>query len=325
MNIRFKQYFNYNHISYPKRNSRIYSALLKYGYAGFRLEILEYCHPEVLLKREQYYFDMLDPELNILKVAGSPLGYRHSEAAKKLIGLAAKNREVSESSRDLKRRALLGKSFDKEHIEKMRLSNTFRKPVLITNTETGDRLEFTSMAEAGKHLGITRFTIRKYFLNGTPYKEYTISAKGFGLSLKDKEMNKVSFEGSQNDTKISQQAVLITNKETGGIKEFSSITNAAKYLEISRTRLGNLLSSTLKIESETIKGYTISKIVNTQNKPNRKTKNIKVTNINTNEVTIYPSLTLAGEALGVSQASLSGYFANKRTNPFKNKYILELV
>lgn len=47
LNIRFKQYFNYNHISYPKRNMMIYKALLKYGYAEFRLEILEYCDPEV--------------------------------------------------------------------------------------------------------------------------------------------------------------------------------------------------------------------------------------------------------------------------------------
>ena len=40
LSMRFKQYFNYNHISYPKRNMRIYNALLKYGYAGFSLEIL---------------------------------------------------------------------------------------------------------------------------------------------------------------------------------------------------------------------------------------------------------------------------------------------
>lgn len=118
LNIRFKQYFNYNHISRPNRTLRIYRALLKHGYAKFRLEILEYCSPDVLLEREQFYFDILSPEYNILKVAGSPLGYRHSEAAKKLIALASKNREVLESSRDLKREALLGKSFDKERREK---------------------------------------------------------------------------------------------------------------------------------------------------------------------------------------------------------------
>jgi group I intron endonuclease len=237
LDIRFKQYFNYNHISYPKRNLIIYRALLKYGYSGFRLEILEYCSPEVLLQREQFYFDMLSPEFNILKRAGSPLGYRHSEAAKKLISIASKNRKVLESSRDLKRKALLGKSFDKERIEKMRLSNTLRKSVLITNIETGNKLEFSSMTEAGKYLGISRFTVKKYLLNNIPYKEYTISAKGPGLSLKDKEINEVSFGGSPNDTKISQQPVLLTNKETGDIKEFSSMTDAAKYLEISRARL----------------------------------------------------------------------------------------
>ena len=55
---------------------------------------------------------MLSPYYNILKVAGSPLGYRHSEAAKKLIGIASQNRKVLESTRDLKREALLGKIFD---------------------------------------------------------------------------------------------------------------------------------------------------------------------------------------------------------------------
>ena len=82
LNIRFKQYFNYNHITYPKRNMRIYKALLKYGYAEFRLEILEYCSPELLIEREQFYFDTLIPEYNILKFAGSSLGYIFSEASR---------------------------------------------------------------------------------------------------------------------------------------------------------------------------------------------------------------------------------------------------
>lgn len=94
--IRLKQYFNYNHISHTKRNMTIYKSLLKHGYAEFSLEILEYCSVDVFIKREQHYFDKCKPEYNILKVAGSPLGYRHSEAAKKSIGIASKNRKVSE-------------------------------------------------------------------------------------------------------------------------------------------------------------------------------------------------------------------------------------
>ena len=165
LNIRFKQYFNYNHISYPKRNLIIYKALLKYGYAGFRLEILEYCDPSMAIEREQFYFEKFSPEYNILKVAGSPLGYRQSEAAKKLISIASKNREVSESARDLRREALLGKNFDNERIEKMRLSNTLRKPVVVTNMETGEILEFFSMTDCGEYLGLSRVSVKKYLLN----------------------------------------------------------------------------------------------------------------------------------------------------------------
>ena len=65
LSIRFKQYFNYNHLTFPKRNMTIYKALLKYGYAGFRLEILEYCAVEVLSAKLQYYVDKCKPEYNI--------------------------------------------------------------------------------------------------------------------------------------------------------------------------------------------------------------------------------------------------------------------
>jgi len=61
LNTRFRQYFNYNHIAYPKRNLRIYRALLKHGYSGFRLEILEYCPIDILIQREQFYFDKFNP------------------------------------------------------------------------------------------------------------------------------------------------------------------------------------------------------------------------------------------------------------------------
>ena len=321
LNIRFKQYFNYNHISYPARKMIIYKALLKYGYGGFRLEILEYCSPELLLKREQFYFDMFSPDYNILKVAGSPLGYRHSEAAKKLIRIANKNREVSESSRDLRRKALLGKSFDKERIEKMRLSNILRKSVVVTNTETGEILEFASMTEAGKYLGFSRVSVSKYLLNNIPYKKYRISANC--PSLADKENTEVFFPSSA--TRLLLQPVLLTNKETGDIKEFASITEAAKYLDISRGRVWYFFSKTVKTGNETLKGYTISKIDNSQNKVNRNIKSVEVTDIYTNEVTIYSSITLAGEALGVAQSNLSRYFASNRTDLKKKRYILKLV
>ena len=54
-------------------------ALLKYGYANFYLEILEYCEPYKCTEREQYSLDLLKPEYNTLPTAGSSVGYKHSE------------------------------------------------------------------------------------------------------------------------------------------------------------------------------------------------------------------------------------------------------
>lgn len=62
-----------------KTKSVIYSALLKYGYSNFKLDILEYCHTNELLVQEQYYLDLYSPDYNILKIAGSNLGFKHSD------------------------------------------------------------------------------------------------------------------------------------------------------------------------------------------------------------------------------------------------------
>jgi group I intron endonuclease len=50
-----------------KSRSYIYDSLLRDGYSNFNLEILEYCDVKILLEREQYYFNILNPEYNIRK------------------------------------------------------------------------------------------------------------------------------------------------------------------------------------------------------------------------------------------------------------------
>lgn len=74
---RFRSYLTLRSLSL--NNMAINKALLKYGYSNFRLEILEYCDPSETISREQYYIDLIKPDYNILKIAGSSLGYRHSE------------------------------------------------------------------------------------------------------------------------------------------------------------------------------------------------------------------------------------------------------
>lgn len=78
ISTRLKQYIN---INYLLKNTRmlICKALLKNGYSKFELKILEYCYKTHVIKREQHYIDLLNPEYNILKIAGSTLGFRHSK------------------------------------------------------------------------------------------------------------------------------------------------------------------------------------------------------------------------------------------------------
>jgi hypothetical protein len=98
LSIRFKQYFSYNHLTAPKRNMTIYKALLKYGYGGFRLEVLEYCDLQVLLKREQFYMDKFYPEYNILNFAGSSLGYVYSEASRAKMSISQIGKKAGEKN-----------------------------------------------------------------------------------------------------------------------------------------------------------------------------------------------------------------------------------
>ena len=56
----------------------------KYGEMNFKSEVLELCNRDYILEMEQRYIDNLLPEYNMCPVAGSCLGYIHTEETKKL-------------------------------------------------------------------------------------------------------------------------------------------------------------------------------------------------------------------------------------------------
>ena len=114
----------------------------------------------------------------------------------------------------------------------------------------------------------------------------------------------------------SRQAVKLTNSVTGITKQFSTMKAAYKFLGISPRRLSNYLKnnepSSTNGQVSTIKGYIISKLYSVK----QDCKTIEVTNIQTNEVINYSSISSVGEALGISQSSISVYLSRKRTTPF---------
>jgi len=64
-------------------NSHLQRSYNKYGECSFVFEIVEECSPQNLLVREQFYLDTWFPEYNLLKIAGSTLGFKRSLDFKK--------------------------------------------------------------------------------------------------------------------------------------------------------------------------------------------------------------------------------------------------
>jgi group I intron endonuclease len=85
---RLKYYFNKKYLEQNK-SMYICNALQMHGYSSFSLEILEYISitnlskeeaRELILLREQFYINSLEPKYNINPTAGSRLGAQHTEA-----------------------------------------------------------------------------------------------------------------------------------------------------------------------------------------------------------------------------------------------------
>jgi hypothetical protein len=143
-----------------KNKSKIYRALLKYGHSNFSLDILEYCEPNVIISREQYYIDFLNPEYNILKKAGSNLGFKHSEATKLRMSI----------NKAKEKHPFYGKKRSEETILRMSINSKTALTVKIYDIITNDTKVFRSNVQAGKYLGISERTIRNYKKSGRVYK-----------------------------------------------------------------------------------------------------------------------------------------------------------
>lgn len=106
----------------------IYKALLKYEPSSFSLEILEYCEPDKAVLKEQEYINLLKPSYNLNPIAGSSLGYKHSEEAlaKLSANMTARmtGRTVSDETRASLSAAATGRVLTAEERAKISLSRT---------------------------------------------------------------------------------------------------------------------------------------------------------------------------------------------------------
>jgi len=184
---RMYEYFNANYLSSHK-DMAICSALLKYGYSGFSLEILEYCKPENTLERENYYFAILCPEYNISKDATAPMlgrnhtvltrekiskvrqGVARSEETKAKIGETKKGglhseetkRKISETKKAMQKltteetKKLISKALGEHHV--------------VLDSETGESNGYETGKKVAEALGCSPATVTYCIKTGKLFK-----------------------------------------------------------------------------------------------------------------------------------------------------------
>jgi len=205
---RVSKYFTIKFITRYKK-SHINNALSLYSYSAFSFSIVEYINIEnlskaesrkLILEREQYYINTLEPEFNILKIAGSSLGYKHTEEsleklriprteeAKLNISLAlrgdknpnfgkAKTEEHKEKLSQANKGRHKGENhplFGKNHSDEAKIRMSIAKGTPIYVYDIADKTllvnEFTSAKKAGEFFNVGKDTILRYTKNGKLFK-----------------------------------------------------------------------------------------------------------------------------------------------------------
>lgn len=251
--MRLRGYLNINFLSREIRHnkSKIYRVLRKNKYENFSLEILEYCEPSLVIIKEQKYLDLLKPEYNILKIAGSMVGYKHSK--KTLAKLKGRVLTLEQRVRQLEALKIVHankeyqamrldaimsyNSSEKSKIDRERLSHS----VEVTDTLTNIKNVYSSKAEAGRAINCDKSTISvalKEFKDKGVYrlvkKRYLISLKEGNMPVQDEKSTVSNFDSdipSQKKIKeLNSKRVEIVDISTGNITIYLSLSEASKAI-----------------------------------------------------------------------------------------------
>lgn len=141
-------------------NQHLQNCFNKYGKEFFKVEILEYCENNILLEREQFYINLLCPNLNKSPVAGTTLGLKMTPEQclkRKLNNLGRKHSEETIEKRISK---IKGRKYSEEHRKK------------ISESHKGKTL---SKEHKEKIINSNKKTVACYDKNGILIKIYTCS------------------------------------------------------------------------------------------------------------------------------------------------------
>lgn len=221
-NIKKRWYEHKRRLRNGKHHSIVLQrAWIKYGEDNFNFELLCNCLENKLLVKEQEYFDKLNPEYVILKVAGRFTGYQHTEETKKIIR-EKRSKQVIIMTKE--RRNNISKS--KKDIP---LSDNHKKA--LSKSHKGKKLSIEHINNLKKYCTSQVMSekqkksveVRK---KNATYTVDTATRKKIG------EANSVCIVGVDDQNKI--------------LHEFSSYSEAARYLNKSEITLWRYIKNSKK-------------------------------------------------------------------------------
>lgn len=162
----------------------IIRAINKYGIDKFSLMILELCNEQDLISREQFWIDFINPTYNILSVAASWLGNKHTEEARNKISTIMKNKEHTLETKlkiSLNRQKENNPFYNRTHTvetkKKISASHSTRLKdpnpgvqVFVFSLENQLLYTFKSIRETARYFKADTRTINRYLNSKTLFK-----------------------------------------------------------------------------------------------------------------------------------------------------------
>lgn len=112
---------------------------LAFGADNFEYTILEFVDPQRVLEAEQAWMDKLNPKYNILKLAGTRRGHKHSPETKEKMRQAKLGTKRSEEAKRKCSESLRGRTLSAQHAEniskakKLAVTDDFRNRISAIN------------------------------------------------------------------------------------------------------------------------------------------------------------------------------------------------
>jgi len=199
---------NFNNYKYTNKRTLFYELIIKHGWENFQFGILEYIDlsfvkdikqkKEIILEKEQYYLNNINPSLNSYKKATSSLGVKRSLA----FSIKMSKIRRGKSIRSNKKINNTIRIITEETKSKISLKNQG------INVKVFDKLnnlinEFASIRSTAKFFNVHPKTINNIYKTGKSFDEfiYKFELKDNRISIYD--INKNIIDTFDNSKKVS--------------------------------------------------------------------------------------------------------------------------